>query len=333
VSGPAGDFIRTNPDGTSANNLDDLSQVLPEFLGDHPDDFDADWTDELQGVTHSDDHWFFTQNKRLLKFHVSTDLESDASAAVQTVGIPASLEGIGCDHFGDPDYLVVDGVGYIFVPVEGTDECGDNPQLAVFRDGESITFVGATSFVSQTTEARIGRAAWCAFSPVDGLLYSSHKQISEATPVFRYEVDLAALAQGRVSLAEADDFVLRDLDGQPVEIPEFIQGGCFSPAGFLFIVNGKSGLGETNRDGGIRVFDQRGVLWHKSTVAGGVFRYEYHPELEISQEPEGICYWDVDRLPNGLSAPHISGQLHALLLDNDLTTNDEIFLKHYRVRE
>jgi hypothetical protein len=53
------------------------------------------------------------------------------------------------------------------------------------------------------------------------------------------------------------------------------------------------------------------------------FKYEWDPGCCTYEEPEGITIWD---LGDG-RAPRITGQLHVLLLDNEVY--DDIYLKHY----
>ena len=50
--------------------------------------------------------------------------------------------------------------------------------------------------------------------------------------------------------------------------------------------------------------------------------------IPTDEEPEGLTYWDLD----GRKVPGIEGQLHAILLDNDTWSDDDVYLKHYRVQ-
>lgn len=335
VHGPTGRFLRTTADAGRANNLDELPDaldtLLPEFLGNHPDDRQTNWSDNLQGVTHSADHWFFTQKTKLLKFASTADLTSDSHTAVARADMPPSLGALECDHFGDLDYLEWDGHGYLFVPVEGSEgPCGRHPVLAVFEDlGTEIAFVGSCPLHSQNSARGTARAGWCAIDPLTLLLHSSHNEIGAGLPVFRYNVDLDGLAEGRVRLVPASDLVLH-VGRLPLAIPQYLQGGCFSPRGHLFLLSGRNG--DTEARGGIRVFDRDGSLLCRSSHRARPFLYEYHSgALEGSEEPEGLTFWDVDALPAGQRPPSIGGQLHAILLDNDLLSKDNVFFKHYAV--
>jgi hypothetical protein len=76
---------------------------------------------------------------------------------------------------------------------------------------------------------------------------------------------------------------------------------------------------------GIHVFDTGS--WRRigrSTNGTGLFNFEFDSSWETAEEPEGITIWDLD---DG-RAPGVSGQLHVLLLDNDLT-GDDVYVKHY----
>jgi len=159
-------------------------------------------------------------------------------------------------------------------------------------------------------------------------LHSSHNVISGQFPVFRYRVNFDILEQQQqVVITEEDDLVLKE-NGDPVFIPPYIQGGCFSPRGFLFINNGRA-AGHNENHGGIRIFDQYGEFLFRSSRSEEPFKYEYHAGFPRYQEPEGLTYWDLDSQPSGLSAPHIQGQLHAILL-NGSAGRDHIWFKHYR---
>lgn len=329
-----------------------------KFLGDYPDNDEGDWTDSLQGVTHNDDgYWIFTQKTRIFKFHISEDLAAAGRAGnPNTEPMPEPLVRRRCNHFGDPDYILLNGEGYLFVPVEGEDGglCQDEPVIAVFRDsggGGSLEFVDWAPLPRQT------RAGWCAISPVDRWLYTSSNKVDSETPIFRYEIDFnLLLATDKLSLRAVSDFLLKDKDDQPIEIKKHMQGGTFSPDGKLYTVSGRlrkvnvagaaagavvggvpgavigGSVGDDSwkaRYGGIRVFDQTGILIEKSSTTGNGLKYAYKPGFQHNQEPEGITYWDTDQLAGERHAG-ISGQLHGILLNKQLG-DDNIWLKHYSV--
>lgn len=335
VQGKFKQYIRTNRDEKITNNLDELADVFkipPYYLGNYPKNKKSDWSDNLQGVTHNKDHWFFTQKTKILKFHRSTDLDTDMESAVKVVNMDSELSSSGCNHFGDPDYIIYDNVGYLFIPVEQDDgivgDCKNKPRIAVYRDDSELTYIGYSLLPKQNSSNGTNRAGWCAFNPIDNLLYTSYNKISSDFPIFRYKVDFEKLAQNQlVVLSEQEDFFLTK-NGEPTSISQYIQGGCFSPEGDLFILNGKVEFLADESKGGIRAFDLRGEFLYESSLDHYPFKYEYHAGIVKRQEPEGICFWNLEPLHGGLSANKISGQLHAILLNNQLG-NDKIYFKHY----
>jgi hypothetical protein len=303
--------------------------VTHTYLGNYPNDHSSNWSDNLQGVAHSAEHWFFTQKTKLLKFHVTTDLQANSDQAVAVATMPGELASLGCNHFGDLDYFEWERQGYLFIPVEGDDCCGKLTFLAVFLDDDQLTYVGSTILPSQKQSLGTGRAGWCAINPQNYLLHSSSNEIKADLPVFRYEIDFDALKNGTVVLIPRSNLVLRENSAtpNPIHIPKYMQGGAFSPDGWLYLSNGGD---SADKDGGIRVFDTDGILQDRSSLTNTPFKYEFHSGWSKYEEPEGLTYWDIDELRQHLRIPHIEGQLHAILLDNDLG-NDDIFFKHYRV--
>jgi hypothetical protein len=139
-----------------------------------------------------------------------------------------------------------------------------------------------------------------------------------AGPLFRYRL-------GEAGLTLIDRFVLRDERGTPLVL-DSLQGGAFADDHHLYISCGY--YKDPHPSWGIHLFDmrtQRRVA--RSTNGSGSFDYEFHAEGPYDEEPEGLTYWDLD----GRGAPGISGQLHAILLDND-SNGDDVYFKHYRVR-
>jgi hypothetical protein len=65
--------------------------------------------------------------------------------------------------------------------------------------------------------------------------------------------------------------------------------------------------------------------FHRRGVNDSYFNYAYSPGGGSYDEPEGLTIWDLD---DG-RAPGIKGQLHVLLLDNDVIENDDVSLKNY----
>lgn len=149
-----------------------------------------------------------------------------------------------------------------------------------------------------------------------------------------------------------DTWPIYESDGSPLvqKLGRYIQGGDFSEKGFLYISNGKTGAPSiedpdsfSDYRNGIHVVDPAGRIVADSYNPAqdcafglvcrtrdplGSFRFEFDPEFPELEEPEGLDWWDLD---DG-RAPGVRGQLHVMLLANQVGT-DDIFFKHYRVVE
>lgn len=358
-------FLRTFRDNNLGNNLDNIedgSVYLPEFIGDNPDNKETSWSHQLQGVTHSQNHWFFTQLEKIHKFHISLDLNNDSPTL--TLDMPDDIKSLGCDHFGDPEYYTYNGIGYLFIPVEN---CSGGSLVAVFRDDDSVTFIGSNKLPMQTPPDT-DRAGWVAINPNNNLLYSSSNKINIDNPVYRYRIDFNKLEQGEVEFEFFDDLLIRKQNNDAFEINTYIQGGCFTPNGILCIAYGKTYLpddltalgiaggllggipgailgaglaflkeeifknSEDNALVGMSLFSSEGIHIHTSSRDDKPFKYEVHPVVPDAQEVEGICYWDLDD-PNNQSN-NMEGNIHAILLNKrtGIAGNDDKFwLKHFRI--
>ena len=318
------------------NNRPPTVPVTGKYLGQHPKDRQNGWSDGLQGVAHDQNNWFFTQKKRLWKFPINHDLnkkidlyypsmpnthirkEKPLPAGVKTITIPESLKRGGYDHFGD----LVQHKGYLFIPLEAED--GKNkqkPLLAVFR-ASNLAFVGSASLPRQT------KAGWVAINPSNDWLYTSNNNLSSANKLIVYRINFNELRNKKVLISYLKMKPLFDERGNIITLKRYMQGGEFSDNGkYLFLVNGRASSDTPSRDGGIWVFDfKTGKKVLKSTTKGS-FKYEYHPGFPNGEEPEGITFWSLDKR----NAPKIKGNLHVILLNNDVTNKDEFWLKHYRV--
>lgn len=313
------------------------ANVTAKYLGQHPKDRQNGWSDGLQGVGHDRNNWFFTQKNRLWKFPISHDLNKKIKlyyppksntnvriqrplpAGVKTIFIPKLLYNAGYDHFGD----LVHHRGYLFIPLEA--EKGNykkKPLLAVYR-ASNLFFVGSARLPRQT------KAGWVAINPGDELLYTSNNNLSSTNKLIAYRIDYNALKKNKVLISYQKMKPLFDERGHTITLKRYMQGGEFSDNGkYLFLVNGRASKKTPSRDGGIWVFDfKTGKKVLKSTTKGKGFRYEYHPGFPNGEEPEGITFWGLDTR----NVHKIKGNLHVILLNNDVSSRDEFWFKHYRV--
>jgi hypothetical protein len=269
-------------------------------LRSHPEDREQPWSEELQGVTHDDAHWFITQKSRLWKIPARIDLSApmhadDAELGILTAPLPAEAVP-GYDHLGDLDGHA----GLLFVALEDSSGAHD-ARVAVF-DAADLRFVASAVLPGQGR-----KGPWCAVRPQDGLLYSSAFEGVNELRGYAW-----SLAGDQLTLGLHHTLPLHRHDGSPFRL-DGIQGGVFTAEGEFYL---------SSNDG-----DFRGVQVFQ---AGGE-RLKHLPIdtelLAFGEEIEGLTYWNLD---NGL-APRVRGQLHVLELDNDIDADDLKAFHHYRV--
>ncbi len=302
----------------------------PAHVTDFPDEAQTAWSEELQGVACDGKNWYITQvykpdeNSRVWKFPISYNLadvaEGPLPPGVKKAGIPKQLRDKGYWHFGDLDYYA----GRLYVPCQG----GDPAQVVVF-DAEDLSFLGAAGLEG-------GTGAWCAINPKNGLLHESDfYDIPEmpfpATPEdvskFEYDVQNPPPLRLRIynpiwnagKIKEFDpvgELELSDRRGGRTSAYR-IQGGAFSENGRLYLIS------DDTRNGKAR------LLGFEMMTGRQMFgkSIEYSPDYPDLEEFEAIAIYDLD----GNQSPGISGQLHVILLDNDIHSDDDIIFKHFRV--
>ena len=316
------------------------------FLGDYPRDANPDWTDKnawgvVQGLAHDRDHWFITQERKIWKIPVGHDLNVSANGAPGVVtlrlcdvanlcvctnpfpGLPDIYFCTKYDHFGDPECYEFGGQTFLLVPVEG-DAGGQPPAIALFR-ADSLAYVAHTTNLDQQTQA-----PWCAVDP-QGNVYSSNFIIDNNNPIRKYTVNRGGIDLNKLSFTLTNHIQLRDESDTVMSLTN-VQGGVITPSGsLLYLVSGD--WKKMLPTDGIHVFDLGSEVGSARRVAcstrdptgnSGSFIYEINNGHDLSQEAEGLTFWDLD---DG-RAPGISGQLHVLLVGHNLL-NDVIFFKHY----
>ncbi|MET8509904.1 hypothetical protein ABZV60_35750 [Streptomyces sp. NPDC004787] len=282
-------------------------------------------------MAHDAGNWFFTGQRYafILRVPVSVSLNSyiDPSdpdtwrSTTQGRLMPKQLRDAGYEDFKDLDQVN----GFLFIPVAGTDRSTGRKKagIAVFKASD-LSYLGVHELAGWSHSS----AAF--FNRRDGFLYVSRSSVSATSPLSRFRVDFSMLASGNVTSAftKGSDRYLSEKDGLPIQNPfRNIQGATFDPNGELYLVNGLEDPPAVDR-GGIHEFDTSGRLVQDSKNGTSDFNFRYDPsEFPIGEEPEGADWWDLDALP---FYPN-RGQLHVILLDNDVFTPDNIFFKHYKV--
>jgi hypothetical protein len=293
-----------------------------------PEDRENGWSEELNGVCHDNDNWFFTQNGVLWKFPVAHNLKAEVKSANIAKGIGRNKYG---HHLGDFDCYK----GYLFIPVTGN----GSPYFAVFSAND-LSLI--TTQPLQRNGSHFESLGWCAINPKDGRLYTSDKHAkntitSNSTPIRIYDIDIAAIQKKSGDfLKYRASLILKDEKGNALT-REHMQGGCFDNENHLHIANGYQQMAAgqptwANDKGGISVFTVPDSIAVNATYSAnrithseqkGTFRFQFDG---IRQEPQGITYWDLN---TDNRAPEIRGVLHAIMLDNLGTGDDDFYFKHY----
>lgn len=303
-----------------------------DYIGNYPKDRENGWSEELNGVCHDEKNWYFTQDGNLWKFPIAHDLNKSCKKEDTTKGIYKNHYGY---HLGDIDCYN----GYLFVPV--TDN--GSPYIAVFSTSNihtRITYqtMRKKDFITGTS-ANFTSIGWVAINPNDGLLYTSNGALGKDSPILVYSIDFNAIKSKQTNFLKPYA-ALYVVDEEGAYLTRgWMQGGCFDNKNHLHISNGsphnhpsgKTILNYSNKNGGITVYDvpelsQNQVTSIKVKARSNQshdFRFQFNGYRE---EPEGITYWDLD----GKGVPGISGQLHAIMIDNNGTGDDDLYFKHFK---
>lgn len=327
-------------------------------LGDYPVLAWTPWSVEAQGVTHDERHWFVSNRTALFKIPASADLASDLERSPGTLRapMPEALTARGFDHFGDLSWHEHAGTGLLCVAVDG----GGSAALAFFRASD-LLYLGAARLPAATRSVP--------FCAIDGWGYLVIGQRMD--PVLgRFRVDWGRVAAGSqpFALEVLPGIRLLDERGRPIRI-EHPQGAAFSQHGrLLHLTSGfwndhacppwrwafwSGGCPSDPRHGGIHVFEVRSAIGgpcdsaypceaarvDKSTnptlgaALPSSFTYPYRGTLRVAEEPEGITVWDLEAAGSPV-VRGVRGQVHALLLDNELPSrSDRVSIHHYRIEE
>ena len=299
---------------------------IPQYLGSYPRNRQTGWSGDLQGVTNDTHGWYFTQEQTLWYFPVNHDLATQVTSELSETGIrhthmPDALSAMGYNHFGDPAYYG----GFLFIPTDA--QGSSHPPRIVAMRASDFQYIDSVAVDGQS------ESGWCAVEPRTGSLYTSDKEVSLVQPIRVFEIDFDRLRRPESPMLEITlsrqirPFSRVSWLGLRVPVSfRHLQGGVIGEDGRLYISNGYYS-GYPSRRGGIRVFDPiTGEQLAKSSTTRLPFKYEYHPGL-AAEEPEGLTWWDLD---DG-RAPGVSGQLHAIMLDNDPFNEDDLYFKHYRI--
>jgi HYR domain len=271
---------------------------------------------------------------KLWKLHVTHDLSEQAEGdGAKVATVSQEICSAGFSHVGAPTHYTHNGTGFVLVPLEGA-----GPAVAAFR-ADTLESLGWVALSGQSS------ASWVAVDRY-GLLWSG----SHNTPALtRYRVAWETLRlTGQLSLTRLDDVPMQDEAGQPLSLATYEQGGAFAdnaelPFPLLYLVNGNEA---DDCDCGVHVLEIKDSTTGESCGLGSSactarrvdrsangdppFSYAYNPGPVTFEEPEGVTFWDLDA---DTRSPGIGGQVHVVLLDNELDgfVEDDVYVKHYRL--
>jgi hypothetical protein len=297
----------------------ELYETYYRFLNDYPSCAETVYSEEVQGITHDNLAWYISQNWADWGTGVVYRIEVADDLASPPWNVPYSDEISGdLGSLSYYEYPAASGAGYLIVPV---DHDTSSPSLAILHADTEMDLVGYVPLAGQTD------AEWVAVSPSGVVFTSEWGYISE---MIAYTLDWSQLPAHAPTITSTTHIPLLDSEGNPGHVDK-VQGGVVSPGeGLLYLSTGdREDFEETDpyRDiWGIYVFDMD--TWRevaRSTNGSGLFNYQFDPKWTVAQQPQGLTIWDLD---SGI-APNVSGQFHVLMLENDLTSPDDVYIKHY----
>lgn len=245
--------------------------------------------EDMQGVAHDASHWYFTNEKRIVRWDVGNDLRNAPDIAKYMDGV---LAGEGFNHFGDLVYAK----NHLYIPIESKAEVNLRG-IAVYDT--NLNYIDR-ALVDQPN------AAWLAYNPLDGLFYTA-TTFEKVTSLRKYDIQLV---NDIVTVTEVGNIPLQ----MSLAFLPRLQGGEFSDKGNLYVA------ADSDTNGGLYMID---------VLTGFVAKQADLHFQDWGQELEGLTVWNLD---NG-AAPHVGGQIHVLMVENDWEdfSDDDLYFKHMRV--
>jgi hypothetical protein len=257
---------------------------------------DGDWTDECQGITFGDGHFYFSCNDSAKPGARRAIYRYVGGGNAETV---LDLRKKYGNHLGDVDFAN----GKLFCAME-------EPQGVLVVEAASGTVVGYWKLKSELGDGPPPQGdsmPWCAVNPWNKLLYSSEFGSDKPIEtVYAYDP-----ANGFKNKKKADLHL-----AQPTRK---VQGGCFSPNGHLYLATDERdpSVSEPNPWYPFSPIYPFGYLGPARVLV------ELHGDDDKEQELESVCY-----APATFKGTPV--QIHAVLLDNIYSSaRDNIFWKGF----
>jgi hypothetical protein len=279
-------------------------------IGTYPSGAQYNWTDNLQGIA-SDGRWWYlsaSTNRRRgtsssARLYRAAPRSIERNIREPSVR-PLSQAGLtGCSHIGDIDYRR----GTIYVAIDG---CSDGrAKVGMFRRG-TLAFQGAFDLPG------LSRAGGVAWNPDDGRLYALNRKLDglRAYDVRSTGTGFRADFAREIPLLDQSDRRFRGNRNQGLK---------FSPSGRAYVVFDDV---DFNRGGvyGFEVGPRAARLMVFMRVRHGCrgrFTCEKGGRMYLGDELEGLL---IERITAG---PY-RGDVHVLMIDNDLGADDVYFRHH-----
>jgi hypothetical protein len=271
-----------------------------------PADWDAPWTNQLQGVAHDATHWYFANQTSIVKIPLGDNIR-DHYYEPDAVG---KLFEDPYYHYGDPTFYRnapswADPIGHqaLIVPLE----VGDNPQSHYI-----VAFTPSMQVIGMLGPLP-GGLAWLAFNPADGLLYlpQSYDPL-QRLDAYRIQWPTNGTPFDIIYVKTITLNVNGTLIGR-----QRVQGGEFSENGHLYLA---SWACTGNVATGVYGFESNGqyMMGHAIPIS---FPGACQGPFYTGDELEGIDIIDLD----GIN-PLYGGQIHVLKVDVDAGTDNLHFM-------
>jgi PAN domain len=283
-------------------------------------------SDELNGIAHSDDYWFWSSNGAArpspevgglpLKHQLElARAPRNSLTSVQKYGsLPNFLKQKGYDHFGDLDFYE----NLLYVPVTG----GDCPILAVYNI--NLGFVKYGKFPKE----RQADAAWVSINPKDkdAHLYTHGESFNKLNVYSRHFSN------------DSDGDTLKYIKTITLKFkhaPKYTggswwngvwnQGGAFSKDGIFYLVLDHASI-DDDENTGVHAFKLEGSTGTELTLRNGKKNF-----IHISYDTETLGHREEEL--EGITVVNHGNldEINVILLNNEVTGDDQVYLYHYFV--
>ncbi len=292
------------------------ARVAWVYKGNDPSDAGTFFSEEVQGLCHTQGSWFITRNNNNQVWKVPFEQSLGASSCTAP-GCDGSAFGNprpGYDHFGDPDCSA----DWVLVPNTGP---GQIPVAEVYRASD-MAYMGGWLLAASNYSAWVALRPGT-FDPGSNTqeLWVGLQHVRDGNGIHRYRVHLSLEAQPDF-LGDGPTLISAAPFGGTINNDDE-QGGVFSSDGTTFFLSVGFGGGHNQ----IFAFQPDGLQVGRSGNRYGPFNFEVSSSCPFGQceEPEGL-----DWLDTGMFLGGVQTQLHVILLDNNIGS-DSFWLKHYSV--